>query len=259
MTFLAFETRVFFTDSTRIGKYAWNYSHEEYFLDVKGPIDLFWRTTATLRPLYSMKNESPFDYYGGVVNALGVFFIAAFVVIGCATMWGVLFWGWFMAWPVPMTAITLGLLALVWIAAGGPRRCRDRRTRRESDRYWASPEGQKILEGLRATEIAGARALETAKAERENRPRLSLRVLRELTADEWRPPPIVLSAELERLVEPCLDVIRLTNTASVPVFMTQLRVSRADAELLADALVDRGILGPRGGDRPQEILVDLSN
>jgi hypothetical protein len=205
-----------------------------------------------------MKNESPFDYYGGVVNALAVFLIAAFVVIGCATMWGVLFGVWFTAWPVPMAAITLGLLGLIWVARGGLHRWRERQVQRQWERYWESPEGQRIVEERRASEIAKARAMEAAKAERENRPRPSLRLLRELTADEWRPPPVVLSAELERLVEPCLEVIRLTNTASVPAFMAHLHVSRTDAELLADALGERGILGPRIGDMPHEILVDLN-
>jgi len=166
-----------------------------------------------------------------------------------------LFAGLFTVWPMATAAIAVGVLALIWIVTGGPRRCRDRRTRRESERYWGSPEGQKVLEEHRASRIAEARATEVAQAERENRPRPSLRVLR---AGEWRPPPIVLPAELERLVEPCLEVIRLTNTASVPVFMTHLRVSRTDAELLFDALSDRGILVPRMGDMPSEILVDLN-
>jgi hypothetical protein len=205
-----------------------------------------------------MKNESPFDYYGGVVNALAVFLIAAFVVIGCATMWGVLFWVWFKAWPVTMAAITLGLLALIWVARGGLHRWRERRAQRQWERYWASPEGQRLVEERRAREIAKARAVEVAQADRENGPRPSLRLLRELTAHEWRPPPIVLSAELERLVEPCLEVIRRMNVASVPVFMAHLRVSRTDAEMLFDALSDRGFLVPRMGDMPHEILVDLN-
>jgi hypothetical protein len=151
-----------------------------------------------------------------------------------------------------MAAITLGILALIWVARGGLQPWRERRVQRQWERYWESPEGQRIVEERRASEIAKA---EAAKAERENRPRTSLRVLR---AGERRPPPIVLPADLERLVEPCLDVIRLTNTASVPVFMTHLRVSWTDAELLFDALSDRGILVPRMGDMPTEILVDLN-
>jgi hypothetical protein len=202
-----------------------------------------------------MKYESPFDYYGGVVNALAVFCISAPLVIAGAAMWAMFVWDWFTAWPVPMAAMILGILALIWVARGGLQRWREKRVRRQWERYWESPEGQRVVEERRAGEIANARALEAAKAEQDNRPRPSLRLLR---AGERRPPPIVLPAELERLVEPCLEVIRLTNTASVPVFMAHLHVSRTDAELLADTLSDRGILGPRIGDTPHEILVDLS-
>jgi len=201
-----------------------------------------------------MKNESRSDF-GSLVNSLLGIVLCGPPLIAIAAMWGIFLWVWFTAWPVPMAAMTLGILALIWVARGGLQRWRERRVQRQWERYWESPEGQRIVEERRASEIAKARDMEAAKAERENRPRPSLRVLR---AGEWRPPPIVLTAELERLVEPCLEVIRLTNTASVPVFMTHLRVSRTDAELLFDALSDRGILVPRMGDMPTEILVDLN-
>lgn len=156
MTFLAFETRVFFTDPTRIGNRAFNYSHEEYSLDANGAVDLFWNTTVTLRPPYSMKNESPFDYYGGVVNALAVFCISAPLVIAGAAMWAMFLWEWFTAWPVPMAAITLSILALIWVARGGLQRWRARRVQRQWEAYSQSTEGQRLAEERQAGEIAKA-------------------------------------------------------------------------------------------------------
>jgi hypothetical protein len=254
--------RVLFTKLCHIESHGCNYASEAYSSGQENasPTILNLGEAPWSRDVdgLDMKYESRVDF-GSVVKALMVILMCGPLVLASGAMCVLLLWLLFTAWPAVMTGITLGVLTLIWIARGGLQRWRESRVRRQWERYWESPEGQQLLEERRASEIAEAKAAEVAKAERENRPRPSLRVLHELTADEWRPPPIVLSAELERLLEPCLDAIRLTNTASIPFFMAHLRASRTDAEMLADVLTDRGILGPRdGSDLPQEILVDLN-
>ncbi|HEY1769073.1 MAG TPA: DNA translocase FtsK [Chthoniobacterales bacterium] len=63
--------------------------------------------------------------------------------------------------------------------------------------------------------------------------------------------------EDEELVEKCLEIIRQEKRASTSLLQRRLRLGYTRAARIVDILEQRGILGPGGGAKPREILVDL--
>ncbi len=68
-----------------------------------------------------------------------------------------------------------------------------------------------------------------------------------------------VTPEDEELVQRCLDIIRQERKASTSMLQRRLRLGYTRAARVVDILEARGILGPDGGAKGREILVDLDS
>ena len=66
-----------------------------------------------------------------------------------------------------------------------------------------------------------------------------------------------VSAEDEKILEKCLEVIRQEKKASTSLLQRRLGLGYTRAARMMDILEDRGIIGPGEGAKPREILVQL--
>jgi S-DNA-T family DNA segregation ATPase FtsK/SpoIIIE len=66
-----------------------------------------------------------------------------------------------------------------------------------------------------------------------------------------------VSAEDERILEKCLEVIRQEKKASTSLLQRRLGLGYTRAARMMDILEDRGIIGPGEGAKPRDILVQM--